>query len=259
MKKTAIVTGAYGAIGQAIVAGIAEKEFRILLAGRDESRLRNAVAEIGKKIPGAELVPVTVDLSRKSEIVEFSKSFQGSLHILVNNAATAPRQREETPEGIEMQLAVNVLSYYWMITFFHPIMTEREYARIVNVASYWAGGLDPDDLEFRRRRYDNDAAYRQSKQADRMLTRAFADRLKDKGITVNACHPGDVNSKLSNDLGFGGHESPAEGATTPVWLATSSEVQGITGKYFARMSEDTCPFMRDDHAVEKLYTICGSY
>jgi NAD(P)-dependent dehydrogenase (short-subunit alcohol dehydrogenase family) len=80
---------------------------------------------------------------------------------------------------------------------------------VVNVASYWAGGLDLGDLELERRRYDNDAAYRQSKQADRMLSVAFAERLRDAGVTANACHPGDVVSTLSRNLGFGGHETPA--------------------------------------------------
>jgi len=79
------------------------------------------------------------------------------------------------------------------------------------VASYWAGDLDIDDLEFKHRPYSNGAAYRQSKQANRMLTVAFAERLAEHRISVNACHPGDVNSNLSNDLGFGGHESPGEG------------------------------------------------
>ena len=63
-----------------------------------------------------------------------------------------------------------------------------------------------EDLEFKNRYYNNDEAYRQSKQANRMLTFAFADRLAGKKVTVVSCHPGDVNSKLSNDLGFGGHD-----------------------------------------------------
>ena len=90
----------------------------------------------------------------------------------------------------------------------------------VDVSSYWAGDLDIDDLEFKSRPYNNDTAYRQSKQANRMLTVAFARRVGEHGVSVNACHPGDVNSSLSNNLGFGGHESPREGARTPAWLAT---------------------------------------
>ena len=126
----------------------------------------------------------------------------------VNNAATTPRRREETPEGIELQFATNVLGYFWMMTAFRGHLVDSAPARVVNVASYWAGGLDLGDLEFERRRYDNDAAYRQSKQADRMLSVAFAERLRDAGVTANACHPEDVVSTLSRNLGFGGHETP---------------------------------------------------
>jgi len=129
----------------------------------------------------------------------------------------------------------------------------------VNVASYWAGNLDLDDLEFTQRNYDNGTAYRQSKQANRMLTVAFAERLKPLGITVNVCHPGEVNSKLSNDLGFGGHESPEQGAATPVWLATSDDVEGITGSYFEHLHQISCQFSHDKKSIEKLYEICSKY
>ena len=130
-------------------------------------------------------------------------------------------------------------------------------ARIVNVASYWAGGLDLDDLEFKSRTYNNDAAYRQAKQANRMLSVAFAERLKLKGIKVNACHPGDVNSKLSNAFGFGGSESPEQGAATPLYLSLSEEVSGITGKYYEHMKPVTCPFSGDHRAIERLFELCS--
>jgi NAD(P)-dependent dehydrogenase (short-subunit alcohol dehydrogenase family) len=181
------------------------------------------------------------------------------LDILVNNAAIAPRRRMQTPEGIELQFATNVLGYFWMIEAFTERLRRSSAARIVNVASYWAGGLDINDLEFRTRRYSNDAAYRQSKQADRMLSAAFAARLRPLGIRVNACHSGDVNSQLSNDLGFGGHESPDAGASTPVWLATDPARGQDTGKYFEHEREVACPFMRDSEAVQALYAACEAY
>ena len=146
-----------------------------------------------------------------------------------------------------------------MIQSFGDCMKGSAPARIINVASYWAGGLDLLDLEFKQRRYSNGAAYRQSKQANRMLTVAFATRLKSYGITVNACHPGDVNSQLSNDLGFGGQSSPAAGARTPVWLATRPLGQQETGKYFEDRREVHCPFNEDMAAIEALYEVCRSY
>ncbi|PLW94238.1 MAG: retinol dehydrogenase, partial [Marinilabiliales bacterium] len=170
-----------------------------------------------------------------------------------------PRNREETPEGIEMQFATNVLGYFWMIQYFLPHLKKAFVSRIVNVASYWAGNLDLDDLEFNRRHYDNDTAYRQSKQADRMLTVAFANRLKDDTITVNACHPGDVRSTLASNLGYGGHESALQGAATPVWLATSEELEGITGKYFEHRKETYCQFSSDQESINQLFDICALY
>jgi retinol dehydrogenase-13 len=130
---------------------------------------------------------------------------------------------------------------------------------VVNVASYWAGDLDIDDLEFERRPYRNGTAYRQSKQADRMLTTAFAERLESDGIIVNACHPGDVNSTLSNNLGFGGSETPEQGAATPVWLATAPTGGEKTGKYFAKKREQHDRFTDDEEAVEALYQACLEY
>ena len=202
------------------------------LVGRDEEKLKKAVAGIQQTLPDATLGYAVIDLSSQEEITKFGEEWQGPLHVLVNNAGTTPRARTESVEGIEMQWATNVLGYYWMIRHFSPHMKEQNDARIVNVASYWAGDLNFDDLEFKSRYYDNDKAYRQSKQADRMLSAAFADDLKDDGICINACHPGDVNSKLSNDLGYGGSETPEQGADTPVWLATSFEEEDETGHYY---------------------------
>jgi NAD(P)-dependent dehydrogenase (short-subunit alcohol dehydrogenase family) len=142
---------------------------------------------------------------------------------------------------------------------FADILQGSAPARVVNVASYWAGELDLDDLEFERRSYRNGTAYRQSKQANRMLTVAFAERFDPAMVTVNVCHPGDVNSKLSNDLGFGGSESADSGARTPVWLATDAQVAGTTGKYFEHMRETPDRFASDRQAIEALYEACLSY
>jgi NAD(P)-dependent dehydrogenase (short-subunit alcohol dehydrogenase family) len=259
IMRTAIVTGAYGAIGIAIAGGFAEAGYAVTMVGRDKAKLEKAASVLAETSGSQNIRIAPVDLGNGDEISNFAENFTGNLHVLVNNAATAPPRRLVTQEGIEMQFGVNVLAYYRMIVHFSPKMPAGADARIVNVASYWAGGLEPKDLEFKRRRYDSDAAYRQSKQADRMLTAAFAERLKPLDIMVNACHPGDVNSKLSNDLGFGGHESPAEGAATPLWVSLSPSVKGITGRYFEQRRETVCPFMADKPSVELLFNLCGAY
>ena len=129
-----------------------------------------------------------------------------------------------------------------MTRAFHPFLKATPPGRIVDVASYWAGGLDLTDLEFKRRRYTNGAVYRQSKQANRMLVAAWAERLAPDNISINACHPGDVNSTLSNNLGFGGSQSPDQGAETPVWLATGATGGQVSGGYFEYRRAARCSF-----------------
>ncbi len=255
-----MVTGATGAIGMAIAHQLAANPTcEVVLACRDADKATRCAKRIAQATGNSRVRYELVDLSRRSSIQAMADRWQGPVHVLVNNAAVTPRRRQLTPEGIELQFATNVLGYFWMIEAFTEQLKHSSPARIINVASYWAGGLDIRDLEFKHRPYDNNAAYRQSKQADRMLTVAFARRLRPFGITVNACHPGDVNSTLSNNLGFGGHESPDEGARTPVWLATHESLQQHTGKYFEGQREVSCAFVADRDAVEDVFAACQSY
>ena len=259
-KKVAVVTGATGAIGRAIARNIATQPgFEVVLLCRNEAKARQAVDQIRQATGNTEVRYELADLSIQASIAAFAERWQDPLHVLVNNAAVTPRRREETAEGIERQFATNVLGYFWMTQALAERLKESAPARVVNIASYWAGDLDLNDLEFKRRTYHNGEAYRQSKQANRMLTVTFSERLKPYNVSINACHPGDVNSRLSNALGFGGHESPDEGAATPVWLATHPIGVERTGKYFEHGRERTCPFGRDRAAVEALYERCSQY
>lgn len=259
-RSCALVTGATGAIGEAIARGLATDDKReVVLVARNRDKAERAVQRIRRETGNSLVRFELADLSRGDAIRDLAARWDGPLHILVNNAAITPREREESPEGVELQFATNVLSYFRMIRAFTPYLLAAKGAQVVNVASYWAGGLDLDDLEFRRRRYNNDAAYRQSKQADRILSTAFSERLADQGICVNACHPGDVNSTLSNNLGFGGHQSPDEGADTPVWLAIGSAGTVTTGRYFENRRAAPCGFSKDRNTVERLFEACEAY
>ena len=254
------VTGATGAIGTAIARQIAAiPDHEVVLICRDPVRAAQRAKHITQNTGNQRVRIRMADLSRRSEIQALAQNWDGPLDVLINNAAVTPPHIKHTPEGIELQFATNVLGYFWMIEMFSKRLADGNDPRIVNVASYWAGGLDLDDLEFKRRGYNNDAAYRQSKQADRMLTVAFAKRLKPLGISVNSCHPGDVKSKLSNDLGFGGHESPDQGARTPVWLALDVEGGRYTGRYFQYQRVTKCAFSEDEDAIESLFAACQSY
>jgi NAD(P)-dependent dehydrogenase (short-subunit alcohol dehydrogenase family) len=259
-RRLVLLSGATGAIGQAIAMQIAtELDHELVLLCRNERRAVQAVKSLQRRSANTHVSYEFVDLSDRDSIYALARRLQQPVHVLINNAAVAPRRRQQTPAGIELQFATNVLGYFWMMQAFADQLEAGAPSRVVNVASYWAGDLELDDLEFKRRRYDNNRAYRQSKQADRMLTAAFAARLQVRGVAVNACHPGDVNSRLSNDLGFGGHESAAEGARTPAWLATTDAGQRETGKYFEHMRPQPCSFASDGESVESLYAACLDY
>lgn len=255
--KVVLVTGATGAIGTAIARQIAQcPGFEVVLLCRDKTKAGQTAKIIQQQTGSKEVRYELVDLTRLSDIEELTKRWSGPLHVLINNAAIAPRSYQTTVDGLEMQFATNVLGYFRLILAFRQILIDSSPARVVNVASYWAGGLDIDDLEFKSRKYNNDLAYRQSKQANRMLAVAFADQFKPYGVTVNACHPGDVHSNLSHNLGFGGHETPDRAAQTPVWLATSSVGEENTGKYFEHQKVSKCQFSTDLTSVNDLYQAC---
>jgi NAD(P)-dependent dehydrogenase (short-subunit alcohol dehydrogenase family) len=135
---------------------------------------------------------------------------------------------------------------------------------VVNVASTFAGDLDLDDLQFERRPYDGMAAYAQSKACDRMLTWAFARRVQGTAVTVNAMAPGLVlgtslyrhlTPAAKRGLEQYGSRSLAEGAETAVWLASSPELNGVTGRFFEQGTEIPCQF-RDEEAEERLWQTC---
>lgn len=259
-KKLALVTGATGAIGKSVARLILTTgKYRVIMVCRNEDKAQKARDELVRLSGLSDIAAEIVDLSDRKQVYALAERIGEPVHVLVNNAAFTPKRRMETAAGIEMQFATNVLGYFWMIQAFANHLKAGSPSRVVNVASYWAGGLDLADLEFVRRTYDNDAAYRQSKQANRMLTVAFAEKLAPFKISVNACHPGDVNSALSNSMGFGGHETPDQGAATPVWLAVSHDVEGVTGKYFEHQREAACEFSRDAGKVSELFKICEAY
>jgi NAD(P)-dependent dehydrogenase (short-subunit alcohol dehydrogenase family) len=256
----ALITGANGAIGKAIARQIATMPgYEVVLACRNEQKATQAVREVIQATGNKQVRYEIVDVSRRASIQALAERWQGPLHVLVNNAAITPRSRQETPEGIEMQFATNVLGYVWMVEAFEDILKQSAPARVVNVASNYAGDLDLNDLEFKHRRYHNSTAYRQSKQANRMLTVAQAERLKAEDVVVNACHPGGVSSTLSNSMGFGGYETPEQGAGTPVWLATDPNARRQTGKYFVDRREVRCRFGEDKAGVETLDQSCRPY
>ena len=259
--KNVIVTGATGAIGEAIARQIAVMEggYFVILTARNENKARVCVENIVRATGNTKVAYELVDLSSRASIRNFSERWREPLYALVNNAVIAPRVRTETSRGIELQFATNVLGYLWMTIDFLKHLKSDAPARVVNVARNYAGGLDLEDLEFKRRRYDNHNAYRQSKQANRMLSAALADRLASDDILVNACHPGVVNSQLTTAMGTNGRDSPDEGARTAVWLVTDPEAGDLSGKYFVNRRETPDQFAKNKPEIAQLFKICLNY
>jgi len=264
--RTVLVTGASAGIGRAAALGLAAAGARVLLACRNPERgeaVLRAVEATGSA--GAELH--LFDLSRPAAVRELARAVgQGPLHVLVNNAGIIEPERRLSADGIELTWATNVLAYHLLTSLLLDRLRAAAPARVINVASELAGGLDLDDVQFERRPYRGASAYSQSKQADRMLTWALARRVSGSGVTANAMHPGTVDTALlARFSGRSGAEAaswarsvgrtPEQGADTIVWLATQLEVEEQNGHFWIDRHRSPCRF-RDDENEERLWALC---
>ncbi|HVF77137.1 MAG TPA: SDR family NAD(P)-dependent oxidoreductase [Solirubrobacteraceae bacterium] len=262
-----IVTGATSGIGKEIALQLASRGAQVILACRDVKRGKQTSAEIRNHGAPAEPAILTLDASSRSSIKEFAREFgrrYDRLDVLVNNAGVLSPQRITSVDGVELTLATNVIGYYLMTRELLDVLRGSAPARVVNVASTFAGDLDLDDLQFAGRSYDGMRAYAQSKACDRMVTWAFARRLADADVTVNAMAPGLVTETnlyddLADDVRHQLRQQPsrsvAEGADTAVWLAAATDVEGVSGKFYEQRAERPCQF-RDLDAEEKLWALC---
>lgn len=263
----AIVTGPTSGIGKEIASQLASRGAEVILACRDVERGKRTAEEIREQATAAQPAVVPVDTSSHTSIREFAREFRqryDRLDVLVNNAGVLCPQRSTSVDGVELTVATNVIGYYLMTRELLDILRGSAPARVVNVASTFASDLDLDDLQFERRPYDGMRAYAQSKACDRMLTRAFARRLAEAGVTVNAMAPGlvtetnlydDLPADVRHQLQQQPSRSVAEGADTAVWLAAATDVEGLSGKFFEQRAEQPCQF-RDLEAEEKLWALC---
>jgi len=260
-SRVFMITGGNGGIGKAIATAIARSSRgEVILVGRNKEKCDIAVREIKRETQNNGVSYEVVDLASYHSIKSFAKRYRESgkpLHVLINNAAIVPNKRELSPDGLELQWATNVMAYYWMMREFRDVLANSAPARVVNVASNYAGELDLGDVQFQKRKYEPNAAYRQSKQANRQLSAAIAEAWKSINVSVNACHPGVVGTTVLRSLGFGnGYETPEEGAATPVMLATTDVGQHETGKYFSNQAMTKCRFSEDKQQAADLLKLC---
>lgn len=267
----ALVTGASSGIGLEVARGLAAKGYETILAARSRARCEAAARDIASTTGAAPPEVMEVDFSLPASIRSFAAALaarHSSLDVLVNNAGIWSTARRETSDGRELVWATNQLGYFLTTELLLPLLRASPSARIVNVASELARDLDLSDVEFRRRAYTPITAYAQSKQANRMWTRALARRLTGTAITANSMHPGGVATGIVGKGGgplvrfaglFARHigRTPAEGADTALWLATSEGVAGRTGLFYVDRRERRCRFTNEPEE-EKLYALCAA-
>jgi NAD(P)-dependent dehydrogenase (short-subunit alcohol dehydrogenase family) len=245
--KTCIVTGASRGIGFQTARALALKGAHVVIIGHHHGRGEKAVDRIHQAEPEASVEFVFTDLMDQAQIREFNRTFRerhDRLDVLVNNAGAFFLQRGESPDGIERTFALNHLNYFLVTNLLLDLLKASAPARIVNVASESHRGSEMhfDDLEFERRPYWGLAAYGESKLANLLFTYELDRRLEDADVTVNALHPGFVNTYIGkqypllrpfiNIVHALFAKSPEEGAETPIYLAASPDVEDVSGKYF---------------------------
>lgn len=258
-RPLCVVTGANTGIGFEIARGLARTGARVVLACRNHAKGEAARSIIASEFKNTNAELLVVDLASQQSIRaatrEFSEKYD-SLDVLVNNAATSSPTRHVSPEGIELTFATNVLGYHLLTALLLESLKRAPAARIVNLASMMAYGLDLSDIQFAKRPYNGATAYAQSKQANRILTWALARRLAGTNVTANAMSPGAVDTPLLHAMAPGiAGRTTAQGADTAIWLVTSPELSGVNGRFYTDRREHPCEFC-DPATEDALWSLC---
>jgi len=249
--RVCLVTGANSGIGKETAVGLAELGTKVVMVCRSRERGEAALADIRKRSRSDSVELLLADLASLDSVRALAKEFlekHESLHVLVNNAGVAMVRRSETVDGFETTFQVDYLSHFLLTNLLLDQLKRSAPSRIVNVSSesHYGGHLKLEDLQMKRG-YGVMKAYSQAKLAQVLFTYELSRRLEGTGVTANCLHPGAVATNIwSRPLGplsFLGNVSrlflisPRAGAETPVYLASSPEVDGVTGKYFDKKRE----------------------
>jgi NAD(P)-dependent dehydrogenase (short-subunit alcohol dehydrogenase family) len=266
--RVCLVTGANTGHGKAVALELAKAGAEVVLGCRDAERAEKARLDIVAASGNERVVVLVLDLSDSRSIQQALAQFRAkrsSLDVLVNNAAAWWSDRRLSPQGIELVWATNVLGPHLLTRLLLPSLRASGRGRVVNVSSTFASSLDLEDVEYVRLPYRGDKAYEASKQANRMLTWALADRLRGEPVTANALSPGFMTTELGRNapalfkamlwLMRPLQVSPERGADTATWLASSTEAEGVSNQFFVGRKPTPCAF-RDGAACERLWKIC---
>jgi NAD(P)-dependent dehydrogenase (short-subunit alcohol dehydrogenase family) len=271
-NKVCMVTGANSGIGKETAKELAKKGAFVVMLCRSEEKAEAAREEIISETGHTGVDILLADLSLQHDIHQAAEEFREKfdvLDVLINNAGTITSEREETPDGIETTFAVNYLAPFLLTNLLLDPLKAAPAARVINVSSEAhrtaARVFDISDLQLEKD-FSPMKAYGLSKLCNIMFTYELAKRTADTGITANALHPGVVRSRLTSEASWGMYllfmlgkpfmQSPAGGAETTVYLATSEEVKDISGKYFKNKKEITpADIAFDDKLTEQLWKV----
>ena len=269
--KTVLITGGTGGIGKATATGLAGLGARVGIVGRDRARAEAAAADIRAESGNPAVDVFAADMSSRAEVRRLAAEVLDAyprLDVLVNNVGGFWEHRHVTADGLERTFAVNHLAPFLLTALLRERLVASGPARVVTVSSgaQSMGRIDFDDLQSERD-YSGQRAYNQSKLANVMFTYELARRLEGTGVTATVVHPGVTRTNFAAEdqprwmevmgpVGRPFMQSPARGAVTPVYLASSPEVEGMSGQYFAnRKPKKSSKASYDAAAASRLWRV----
>jgi len=269
-EKICLVTGANSGIGKVTAKVLAAGGATVIMVCRSREKGEAARNEIVRETRNENVDLMIADFSDLGQIRRLAAEVKAKyprLHTLVNNAGAYNDKRKLTADGYETTFAVNHLGYFLLTVELLDLLKSSAPARVVNVASeaHRSARINLDDLNLEKG-YGGWKAYGQSKLANVLFTYELARRLKGTGVTANCLHPGVVGTDFFNKIGgFAGKflrliapfmRTPEKGADTIIWLASSPEIEGITGKYFVdRKERATNPESYDTTIAARLWEV----
>ena len=262
-----MITGATSGIGKAAALALARMRYRLILLGRNKEKLMRTCREVRLKSDNDGINSCLCDLSVMKDVhaaADRIKVDYDRIDVLINNAGARFLRHELTKEGIEMTLATNHLGHFALTLSLIGLLNKSGFSRVVNVSSgaHYGGTGVIDNIQSASD-YDGRKQYANSKLANVLFTYGIADRLGGGGVAVNSCEPGGVATNFARNNGFLSwlkHRvyylrkkqllTPAQGAETVVFLASSDEVAGVTGKHFFGKKEIRSSDMSFDKTLQ---------
>lgn len=274
-ERTVIVTGGNNGIGLETAVGLTRLGAHVVITARNQAKGEAALADIKNRSESDNVELMLADFASLASIRGFVEKFKMNhdrLDVLVNNAGGINTSRSETLDGFETSFGVNHLGYFLVTNLLLDRLKASAPARVVSVSSgahLRSKGMNFDDLNAEQS-YSGMGAYGKSKLANVLFTYELARRLEGSGVTANCLHPGVVRSGFGQNNGglmalvFKSFytlltpltKSSSQGAETSIYLASSPDVEGVTGKYFADSKETrSSPASHDEEAAKRLWEI----